>query len=103
MAKKEQEDNRDIFDKVLDVAFPTAVALTGAYVGAKGGARVGGRIAKSAIKKDRAMGGNAMTREEAEQFTKTARRSMGAMGAMTVAPMAGIAAHDYRQAKKRRK
>jgi hypothetical protein len=34
--KKPQEDNRDIFDKALDVAVPVA----GAYLGGKAGARV---------------------------------------------------------------
>lgn len=101
MAK--QEDNRDVFEKALDVAFPAAVTLTGAYAGGKIGKRVGNRIARKTIAEDRAMGGNVMSAEEAAKFTRAAERGMGAMGVMTVAPMAGMAAFDYRQAKKRRK
>ena len=100
--KPDNDDNRDVFEKALDVVFPATVGLTGGYVGARIGSRIGNRIAKNAVRKDRAMGGNVMSRKEAEEFAATARRSMGAMGAMTLGPIAGVTADNYRKQKRRK-
>lgn len=108
---KPKDDNRDVFDKALDVAFPIGVAATGAYLGAKGGKLIGRRVAKKAIKQDRAESRGKygpddqgpMSAQEAREFTRGAERGFGAMGAMTIGAPAGLAAHQYRQGKKQRR